>query len=421
MIDQAHTALKWFQDRWKRAGASLRIAYVLLFVTSITGLAALTPALLTFRQFFAAARPEAQSFILVFMLIAVFVMVLMAWDRSTRVEQLKDENAQLKVRLDTEERKVVELEERWSHLHEIEGRDSLWKRECQVVAPPFVPRMQRTTRFLTVLNLKGGVGKTTLTANIAACLGHAERPLRVLLIDIDFQGTLSAATVDGALILVQRQNGSLVNHLLAAPEPDDALIPRLTVGMTGVPSAAVVLANDSLDAAEFELQARFFVDSKDDPRFRFRQQLHRKAVFDQYDLVVFDCAPRITTSVVNAMACSDYVLIPTDLDRGSIDAVPRTMDWMRSLGANCPAEVVGVVATQTTERAGKLVKADNESYEQLRAVVESHCGAGKLFASRVRSTKDAVSAKPGTVAGLTPDGRSVYAAVVTELRGRMQV
>jgi len=421
MIDQAQSSLKWVQNRWSKAGTLVRMLYLLLLISVLTLAVALTPFALTFEVWFAQARPEAQSVILIFLLIAWIGFTILALDRSGRVEHLKDESAQLKVRLDNATQQVCDLEQRWDHLRDVECRDNLWKRPYQIVPPPFVPKAQRKTRFLTVLNLKGGVGKTTLTANIAACLGLAERPLRILLIDIDFQGTLSAATVEHALIGIQHQNRSYVNHLLTEAEPDDALIPRLAVRMNGVPSVSVILANDTLDTVEFELQARFFVEPARDPRFRFRQQLHRPAVFDKFDLVIFDCAPRITTSVVNALACSDYVLIPTGLDRGSIDAVPRTMDWMKSLGANCPADVVGVVATRTSERMAKLVKADNESYEQLRAVVESHCGAGRLFSAWVRSSRDAISAEPGSVAGLTPGGRSEYAAVVAELRGRMQV
>lgn len=421
MIDQAQSALKWVQNHWSQAGTFRRMLYLLLLGVVLTLAVTVTPIAFGFKAWFAQASPEAQAIILIFLLIAWIGSTIFSLERSSRVEHLKDEIAQLKVRLDNATQQVVDLEERWDHLREVECRDNLWRRPYQIAPPPFIPKPQRKTRFLTVLNLKGGVGKTTLTANIAACLGQAERPLRVLLIDIDFQGTLSAAAVEQSMIGVQHQNRSYVNHLLTEPEPNDTLIPRLAVAMNGVPSVSVILADDSLDTTEFELQARFFVEPARDPRFRFRQQLHRPAVFEAFDLVIFDCAPRITTSVVNAMACSDYVLIPTGLDRGSIDAVSRTMDWMNSLGANCPAEVVGVVATRTTERMGKLVKADDESYEQLRAVVQSHCGVGRLFTSWVRSTKDAVSSEAGYVAGLTSDGRNVYAAVVAELRGRMQV
>lgn len=288
-------------------------------------------------------------------------------------------------------------------------------------------KAQRKTRFLTVLNLKGGVGKTTLAANLAACLaGDKKRPLRILLIDVDFQGTLGRATVDEAISEVQRQHDALVNLLLTQSSPDDKLLQRLTVPMYHVAEARVILATDSLDADEFQLQARFFVDPVADPRFQFRRHFHREAFDGQFDLVIFDCPPRITTSVVNAVACSDWVLIPTKLDRGSIDAVPRTVAWMTSLGANCPAEVLGVVASHVAIRGGKKVQADQQSYEDLQAVVDTACGPGadnksRLFKAVIRATNDAIGAERGEVASVSPTGQLVFADVVAELRGKMQL
>ncbi len=191
--------------------------------------------------------------------------------------------------------------------------------------------------------------------------------------------------------------------------------------MSGVPGGRVVLADDTLDHEEFQQQARFFVDPKADPRFRFRLHLHQPGVFDAYDVVIFDSPPRVTTSVVNALACCDYVLIPTKLDDGSIAAVPRALAWMRSLGAACPAEVLGVVASHARVLAGALVKDDNESYEYLRRVVESECGDGKRLLKAVVPHSMKAVGSDGEIGSLTKDGQKVYAAVVKEIRGRMGV
>ena len=155
------------------------------------------------------------------------------------------------------------------------------------------------------------------------------------------------------------------------------LLDRLAATMSGVSGGRVILADENLDHEEFQLQARFFVDPKADPRFRFRLHLHQPGVFHSYDVVLFDSPPRVTTSVVNALACSDYVLVPTKLDDGSIGAVPRALAWMKSLGSVCPAELLGVIASHARVLSGALVKGDNDSYEYLRRVVESNCGDAK--------------------------------------------
>lgn len=339
----------------------------------------------------------------------------------TREKRLTDENEQLKSKLSLVEAEVAQHDELMARLVNVDSRERLWQKECEIARPVFIPAGQRRARFVTVLNLKGGVGKTTLAANLAAGLSLAAKPLRVLLVDVDFQGTLGTATVDPALRQIQELNDHFVHRLLQSDQPDNSQLPKLRMAMTGVPNAQVVLAADSLDRAEFELQALFFLNPKRDPRFRFVTHFHRSGVVDEYELVVFDCPPRVTTSVVNALMCSDAILIPTRLDGGSINAVPRTINWVKSFGPLCPAAVVGVVATHVTTRQGALAKADQLSYDRLRDEVQSSYGADVLFKEVVRSAPDALSPKPGVVASTTADGRQVFAKFVAEFRKRMSL
>ena len=342
-------------------------------------------------------------------------------ERAVRVEGLGRDKESAEARAVKAEEEADRLQARWDHLLDVECRDSLWKRSCSVTPPLFVPKLNRKTRFLTVLNLKGGVGKTTMTANLAACLAADKPSLRVLLIDIDFQGTLSAAAVDPEMIRLQHQNDSIVNSLLTTLTPDASLITRLAVQMNEVKGVGVILARDTLDATEFQLQARFLLNPSDDPRFRFRSHMHQPEVFEMFDLVIFDCPPRVTTSLVNAVASSDYVLIPTKLDDGSIDAVPRTVAWMKSLNAISQADVIGVVASHTTTRDKKLIKSDQQSYDRLGGVVQLACGEGLLFAAHIEQKKEALGPCPGTVASVTAKGRVWYTAVAAELRTRMKL
>jgi cellulose biosynthesis protein BcsQ len=411
----------WIRRRFVRAGIVLRILLVVIAASLLAGILWLIPYVHHFSELFHDARPEAQAFVLWVLLVVTIATIAFSIERGLRVDDLKDAKAQADSRREGAEKTAVQLQERWDHLLEVECRDVLWKRGCEIVPPEFIPKLNRGTRFLTVLNLKGGVGKTTLTGNLAASLALSGPPLSVLLIDLDFQGTLGDATVDPELIRLQRQNESLVNALLATESPDAALVGRLAVPMNGVERARVILAIDSLDAVEFRLQARFLLNAQDDPRFRFRAHLHQFNVFNNYDLVIFDCPPRVTTSVVNAMSCSDYVLIPTKLDDGSIEAVPRTVAWMKSLGETCRAEIIGVVASHVALRVGKPVKADQQSYERLSEIVRLKCGDGVLFDACIQSTSSALAPDRGEVASTTKEGRKVFSAVATELRKRMKI
>jgi cellulose biosynthesis protein BcsQ len=413
--------IRWLGAKWSTAGTSRKSGYLILVVVFAVGvgfLAQVVPGFDWLKELFSRARPEVQTSVLAVLATLAVIAGVWAALRNVRVTELKEDVGRLRTALDAAEKEVRHQQERMDHLLAVESRAGLWQRACTVNVPPFVPAAQRGTRFVTVLNLKGGVGKTTLTANLAASLAMAAKPHRVLLIDIDFQGTLGDAAVDKSLIEIQAQHQAFVNRLLLG-HPAGDLLPRLTVPMCRVPNAKVILATDTLDTDEFHLQARFFLDPSADPRYQFRSHLHTPEVFAGYDLVVFDCPPRVTTSVVNAIVCSDYVLIPTRLDRGSIDAVPRTLHWLRSLGPVCPADVLGVVASHATVRDGKLTKADQQSHEYLRDVVQSQCGDDRVFKAAVPSTPRAIGPDRGLVAALTAEGRQVFAPVVSELVKRM--
>jgi chromosome partitioning protein len=420
MIGDAHSIARWLGERWNNASTPLRIVYLLIAVAFVTLLVLLTPFAFTFKDWIGRLDPLAQSGLLMFLLIGWAALMLFSWQRNNRVEEVKDDNAQLRARLEAAEKDAQQQQQVWNHLLSVESKDGIWHRKCEVPAPPMLNKSLRSTRFVTVINFKGGVGKTTLTANLAAGLALGKPALRVLVVDVDFQGTLGSMAVDPVHLANQIRYESFINKLLtSAAHPD--LLQRLPVPMRDVPGVEVILATDTLAPTDFELQARFFMDPTADPRYHFRRHLHDPEALRRYDVVLFDCPPRVTTSVVNAVTCSDYVLIPTRLDRGSIDSVPRTVKWLRELNEHCPAEVLGVVACHASMWRDRLTNADRDSYEDLRGEVEEACGKGMLFGHYVPYSAAAAGSAPGRVASADPEGREVFAKVVAEFRKRAKV
>jgi cellulose biosynthesis protein BcsQ len=428
MLNFLPPVFNWAKRRWQSAGMVWKTVLAVGGLTFLYFLVSLVPHVEWLKLLYGRANPETQLMFLMIGLVVLVGITIVAVDRWNSARQLESEKNEAQARQVAAEGKQAaaeaeakRLQEQWDHLLSVGCKDELWRRAPGIIPPGFEPKLNRKTRFITVLNLKGGVGKTTLTANIAACLAEGIPSLRVLVIDIDFQGTLSRSTVEGSLIGVQVGNGSLVSALLTTPTATPGLVDRLAVPMYKVKANRIILADEVLDSAEFEVQARFFVERKSDPRFRFRLHLHDPKVLDQFDVVVFDCPPRVTASVVNAIACSDYILIPTKLDTGSVDAIPRTLAWVRSLGAIGQAEVLGILASHVTLRSGKPVSADLAAYEYLRRVVQSECGNAKLlFQSVVPLSSKAIS-KEGEIAGLTPEGRKLFDSVVNEMRERMEL
>lgn len=394
--------------------SAILLAIVLIAVFGVPVLGDYVPGFDRLADLYSKSSPRVQASLLA--VLAALTVGVGVWGafREGEAQRLSNQLMAVQRQVDALRRELTQHEDRMDHLLEVESRAGLWKREPTKVPPPFFPMAQRDTRFITVCNLKGGVGKTTLAANLAACLSSED--CRVLVIDVDFQGTLGAVSVDNALALMQRTHRAFVNKLLDEP-PSSDLLHRLAVQMNGIPNANVILADFTLENVEFANQARYFVNPELDPRFQFRRHLHRSEVFDEYDIVIFDCPPRVTTSVVNAVTCSDFVLIPTKLDPGSIDAVPRTLSWLLSLGAIWQGAVLGVVANQVPTRSGFRTRAAQSAYEKLVEIAQ-HDRPAYVFESVIPETPRAVG-QAGRIASVGADGRAVFSAVAEELRSRL--
>src|SRR5262249_14399561 len=87
-----------------------------------------------------------------------------------------------------------------------------WERKVMQSAPRFVPLTERHTPVLSILNRKGGVGKTTLTANLGAAF--AAKGYKVLLVDLDLQGSLSSMFMNESILVERSKEGLLLQHFL---------------------------------------------------------------------------------------------------------------------------------------------------------------------------------------------------------------
>lgn len=203
-------------------------------------------------------------------------------------------------------------------------------------------RLKESIPILTVANLKGGVGKTTIAANLAAHFAMKGGPSgqgdRVLLIDLDFQGSLSSM-----LILSDEQRrpregeNSKASNLIASLQPPlqllhaawpvtDPLWPPDRPRMRGIP------AYYDLAQTENRLMVEWLI--KDQPSrmpYFLAETLLQERLQDEFDLVIIDAPPRLTTGAIQALCASTHLLIPTILDGLSAEAVTTFVDQIETL------------------------------------------------------------------------------------------
>jgi cellulose biosynthesis protein BcsQ len=333
-----------------------------------------------------------------------------------RAQQANQHLEQDRERLATE---LAALQKRLTDLETFDGR--LWERENVAAPPAFLDMTQRKARLIAVMNLKGGVGKTTLTANLGVTL--ARQGHRVLMVDLDFQGSLSRLCLNGADRNELVRRGLTASRLLevgdGAPTTGAPLLAqRVRSVLLADLTCDVICASEDLAEAELRAQARWLVTHTPDARFLLRQALHRPEVVGHYDIILFDCPPRLTTACINALGCCDFLLVPVLLEQGSVDALPRTLAWLSRLPHVSHARLLGVVANRVEFWREQLIAAQQTLYNYLPQTVQQagHDG-GRVLKAVVRNKRSQIeeAANQGRIAAGDDSGLEIFVPLAAEI------
>jgi cellulose biosynthesis protein BcsQ len=178
---------------------------------------------------------------------------------------------------------------------------SLWT----TIPAPHVP--PSALPVLAVGSLKGGVGKTSVVAYLAYALVLSG--YRVLVIDLDFQGSLSSALSQA---LPTNETDAAINVLLASSE--EVFFDKRVVSEGYPPWQKLTAVRATFELADVE--DRLFAGlilgrSESDARFLLAQKLSEPSLRKDFDIVLIDTPPRLTVGSLNALCACTHVLIPT--------------------------------------------------------------------------------------------------------------
>ena len=158
-------------------------------------------------------------------------------------------------------------------------------------------------RTFAILNMKGGVGKTTTSINLSACL--AEKGKRVLVIDTDPQGN----TTSGFGIDKNNLDNTIYELILGECTIRDCIISDVVKGVSVLPS------NVNLAAAEIELIG---VEKKE---YILKNEVDY--VKDDYDFIIIDCPPSLNMLTINSMTTADSVLVPIQCEYYALEGLSQ--------------------------------------------------------------------------------------------------
>ena len=306
---------------------------------------------------------------------------------TTEREQLKDklqkydqQRRNLFDRYQKAKRFASRLNEKLDKIAVTDGR--IWEAAPGSGAALFRPLSQPRTPILSLVNLKGGVGKTTIAANLAVAMN--KHGWRVLVVDLDHQSSLSQLLLSAGEMDDLVKSRRFIHKALQETTDGLGAFRQSIVRASIVPDSEICLvaADEELGDVEVAIshqwQARI---TDDDVRYRLRTILHSAEIADRFDFILLDCPPRLTTACVNALAASDYVMIPVLPNPLATAAVPRLLRWLQHLrGAACPElSVMGVVGNKVKYYRGSPVKRQQSELDALAPLCHEQWGGPVKF------------------------------------------
>lgn len=209
------------------------------------------------------------------------------------------------------------------------------------------------SRVIAIANQKGGVGKTTTSINLSACL--AEKGKKVLLIDMDAQGNTTSGfgfeknELDKTVYEVLREEVSIEEAIIPVEECFENLF--------------LIPANRNLAGAEIELVTR------ENMQYILKKQL--EPIKDNYDFIIIDCPPALGMLTVNAMTASDSVLVPIQCEFYALDGLSQLIYTIELIqdSLNPDLYIEGVVFTMYDARTNLSLQVVENVKDNLKQTI----------------------------------------------------
>lgn len=249
-------------------------------------------------------------------------------------------------------------------------------------------------RVIAVANQKGGVGKTTTSINLAACLGVLGE--NVLLIDIDPQGNSTSGVGIDKMMIKKTIYNVLVNE-----EPIEENIIE-----TEYKNLYILPSNIQLAGAEVELVPAISREHK------LKNAI--EGIRDKYDFIIIDCPPSLGLLTLNALTAADTVLVPIQCEYYALEGLGQLLSTISLVQKylNKSIEVEGVLLTMFDARTNLSMQVVEEVKKHFKSKVYK-----TIIPRNVRLSEAPSHGKPIISYDSKSKGSEVYMGLAKEVLG----